>query len=190
MEKLIEKLNKLNLIEKFSLDNKKLALIFIVSLMVVYLDFNFLLKAQMVSANRSAKEISGLSNDIKSLQAGLKNMQAVKAGKVSAKVKAKKVIFESELTALLNDISKLADSNNVRILQIKPTREIKKSAAKFSPVLINIDLIGGYHNFGKFINTLENSEAFMSMENFKIEPQPKDPLRQKVSVTVKTYVRK
>ena len=50
MKNLIEKINKLNLMERFSLDNKKLTLIFIVSAMIIYLDFNFLLKNQAGSA--------------------------------------------------------------------------------------------------------------------------------------------
>lgn len=190
MANLIEKLNKLNLMEKFSLDNKKLALIFIVSLMVIYLDFSFLLKNQMASSNRLTKEITKISNDIKALNIGLKAMQAEGGKKVKVKAKEKKILFEADLTSLLNDISKIGNFNNVRIVQIKPARELQKTPAKFSPVLINMDLVGGYHNFGKFINSLENNEVFMSVESFKIEPQSKDPLRQKINVTIKTYVRK
>lgn len=190
MENLIEKINKLNLIEKFSLDNKKLTLIFIISIMIIYVDFNFLLKKQVTSSNRLTKEITKINNDINALDTGLKNMQIAKAQKGNVKEKTKKIIFESELTALLNDISKLGNFNNVRIIQIKPVRDLQKIPVKFSPVLINMDLVGGYHNFGRFINSLENNEVLMSVESFKIEPQPKDPLSQKITVTVKTYVRK
>ncbi|OQB16564.1 MAG: Pilus assembly protein, PilO [Candidatus Omnitrophica bacterium ADurb.Bin205] len=190
MKNLIEKINKLNLMERFSLDNKKLTLIFIVSAMVIYLDFNFLLKNQASSSARMGKEITRIKNDMKALDTGLKKMQEARAVKAGPKVKSKKVIFEPELPALLNDISKLANFNNVRITQIKPARDLQKSPAKFSPVLISMDIIGGYHNFGRFINSLENNEVLMSVEGFKIEPLPKDPLRQKIAVTVKTYVRK
>ena len=76
------------------------------------------------------------------------------------------------------------------ITQIKPAYELQKTAVKFSPFLINLDLIAEYHNFGKFINTLENNEFLIVIESFKIEAQAKDPLRQKITVTLKTYVEK
>jgi Tfp pilus assembly protein PilO len=192
MGNIIKKINKLNLIERFSLDNKKLALIVIITLVVLYIDFNFLLKNQIAGVNKSKAELTKVSNELKALDAGLKSMQAAKSvQKSTTKAKEKKIIFESELTALLHDISKLANANNVRILQIKPTRDTKKvSSVKFTPVSINMDLICGYHNFGKFMNSLENNQAFMSAESFKIEAQPQDSLRQKVGLTIKTYVRK
>jgi len=192
MNKIIERINKLNLIERFSLDNKKIILIFIVSLALLYFDCNFLLKGQMAGIAKSKSEIIKISNEFKALDAGLKNMQAVKSGTgKNFKARDKKIIFESELVSLMHDISKLANVHNVRILQIKPTREAQKAVAvKFAPVLINMDLICGYHNLGMFINGLENSQVFISAESFKIEPQPQDPLRQKVSLSVKTYVRK
>ena len=189
---LIEKINKLNLVERFSLDNKKIALIFIISLVIIYVDFNFILKPQMAKASKSKVGFTKMNNELKALDAGLKNMQAVKsAQKAAPKAKEKRIIFEPELTALLHDISKLANANNVRVLQIKPARDLRTTATvKFSPVLINLDIICGYHNFGKFVNSLENNQVFISVENFKIESQPKDILRQKISVTLKTYVRK
>jgi len=192
MINLIEKINKLNLIDKFALDNKKIILIVIISFVILYIDFNFLLKNQIAAANKPKADLVEISNEFKVLDAGLKNMQAVKsAQKIPRKAKDNKIIFESGLPSLLHDISKLANANNVRILQIKPTRDVQKdSGVKFTPVSISMDLICGYHNFGKFMNSLENNQAFMSAESFKIEAIPKDTLRQKVSLTLKTYVKK
>ncbi|MDD3088099.1 MAG: type 4a pilus biogenesis protein PilO [Candidatus Omnitrophica bacterium] len=191
-DKLIEKINKINLIERFSLDKQKITLIVILSIAFLYVDFNFLLKGQLAASSKSKAELARIINDLRALDAGLKNMEAIKAGQGSGlKVQEKMVIFESGLTSLLHDISKLANANNVRILQIKPLRDSQKSAAgKFAPVLINMDLICGYHNFGKFLNQLENNQVLISVENFKIELQPQDTLRQKVNLTIKTYVRK
>lgn len=191
-DKIIEKINKINLIERFSLDNQKITLIVILSIAFLYVDFNFLLKGQLAANSKSKAELVKIINDLKALDAGLKNMEALKAGQHGGlKVQEKMIIFESGLTTLLHDISKLANANNVRILQIKPLRDSQKIAiGKFTPVLINMDLICGYHNFGKFLNQLENNQVLISVENFKIELQPQDTLRQKVSLTIKTYVRK
>lgn len=193
MIKLIEKIKKINLIERFALDSKKIVLILIITTMVLYLDFNFLLKAQMNWLKKSTTEIAKLKNDFKALELGLKNMQVVKSQQKNlAQSKAKKIISDFELASLLQDISKIGNANNVRILQIKPSREIQKPSAslKLSPVFINLDLICGYHNLGKFINDLENSQTFISVESFKIEARPEEVLKQKVSLTLKTYVKK
>jgi len=191
MINLIEELKKIDLAERFALDNKKIILILIASLAVIYFDFNFLLKNQISRASKTKAEIIKIRNGFKSLDAGLKAMEAAKAReKSSPKAKEKKVIFESELTALLHDISKIANANNVRLFEIKPSRDAKKGAnGKFAPVAISMNLICGYHDFGKFLNGLENNRVFIAAESFKIEAQPGDPLKQKISLTVKTYVR-
>ncbi len=195
MMKLIEKINRINLIEKFALDNKKIVLILIISSVLLYLDINFLFKAQMNGVKKSGVELVRVKNDLKNLEIGLRNMQDVKSRQKNLsqdKVKAKKIIFESQVALLLQDISKIGNANNIKILQIKPSREAQKVSAqgKFSPVSISLDLICGYHNLGKFINALENNQAFISVEGLKIEAQPQDVLRQKVSLMLKTYVKK
>lgn len=191
--KIIEDIKKVNLIEKFALDSKKIILILIISIMFLYLDFNFLLKAQLNWVKKSSDGIVKIENDLKALDLGLKKMQDLKSQQKNLpKVKAKKIIFDSELPSLLHDISKIGKANNVRILQIKLFHETQKAAAsfKFIPVSISLDLVCGYHNLGKFVNDLENDQTFISVESFKIEAQPEDVLKQRVSLTLKTYVKK
>jgi Tfp pilus assembly protein PilO len=194
MKKLLEKINKIDLAHKFGLDKQKIALVIIISLLLLYADLNFILKAQRSGLSKSSAEVSKLKNDLGLLDAGLKNMEEVRAKqKVAPKSKAKKIIFESQLASLLQDISKIGKANNVKILQIKPSRDPAKASpaqASSSPVLISMDLICGYHNFGKFVNELENNQAFMSVEGFKIEPQAEDDLKQKITLALKTYVKK
>ncbi|MFA5287685.1 MAG: type 4a pilus biogenesis protein PilO [Candidatus Omnitrophota bacterium] len=192
MIKFLEEIKKINLIEKFALDNKKIALIVIIAAMFLYLDFNYLLKAQMSGVKKPADEIVKLKNDFKALDLGLKNMQNIRSQQKNLpQQKAKKIIADYQIASLLQDISKIGNTNNVKILQIKPFREAQKAAAtsKFSPVIINLDLICGYHDLGKFINGLENNQAFISIESFKIEARPEEALNQRVSLTVKTYVK-
>ena len=193
MIKLLEKIKNIDLINKFALDDKKITLILIITIMFLYLDFTYLLKAQMSWSKKSAEGIVKLNNDFKALDLGLKNMQEIKLQQKNfSQSKAKKIIYDSQLASLLQDISKVGNANKVKILQIKPSHETQKGAAssKFSAVLINLDLLAGYHDLGKFINDLENNPTFISVESFKIEAQPGDALKQKVSLTLKTYVKK
>jgi len=191
MNKLIKKISVYNPVERFNLDNKKIMLICIIFIIFVYMDYSFILKPQMQSLGAKKREVTVLKNNLKSLEADLNNMRQLKAsGKVTVVRKSKKIIFDLQLPSLLHDISKLANANNVRIVNIKPVREeVKGAPVKLHPVSIMLDLECGYHNFGKLINALENNEVFLAVEGFKIEAQKKDPLRQKISLTLKTYVR-
>ncbi len=193
MSKIIDQIKKINLVEKFALDSKKIVLILIISVIFLYLDFNYLLKAQVGGVKKSADEIIKLQNDLKALDLGLKNMRDLKSQqKNQPQSKVKRTIIDSELASLLQDISKFGNANNVEILQIKPYRDTQKAAAalKFSPVFISLDLVAGYHNLGKFINDLENSQTLISLENFKIEARPGDSLKQRATLTLKTYVQR
>lgn len=202
MINLVEKIRNIKILNELELDNKKLLLIFIISAAVLYLDLNFILKAQLSGLNNKNAEIVRLKGELTNLERDLKSMDEAKARQnLAAKApipKAKKIILESHVSDLLQDISKLANSNDVRILQIKPTRQEKATPAdsKFitggnlSSLLIYMDLSGGYHQLGKFINDLENAQAFVVVQELKIESQPGNYVRQKAALTLKTYVKK
>jgi Tfp pilus assembly protein PilO len=193
MNGLLEKIKKIDLIERFALDTKKIVLIIIISVMFLYLDFAYLLKAQSEGLKKISSEVGKINNDLLGLEMGLKNMEAIRAQQKNLpKKKAKRMISESQLSSLLHDISKIGNAHNVRILYIKPSREMQKGAvvAKLTPVFINLDLVVGYHDLGKFINGLENDRTFISVESFKIEARPEEALKQRVNLTLKTYVTK
>lgn len=190
---LLEKIKKIDLIERFALDSKKIVLIIIISVMFLYLDFAYLLKAQSEGLKKISGEVGKINNDLKGLEMGLKNMDAIRLQQKNLPRKnAKKMISESQFSSLLHDISKIGNAHNVRILYIKHSREMQKGAVapKLIPVFINLDLVASYHDLGKFINGLENDRIFISVESFKIEARPEETLKQRVSLTLKTYVTK
>jgi Tfp pilus assembly protein PilO len=193
--KLVEELNKIDLVNKLALDQKKIILIIIMSVMFLYLDFNFIFKAQTAGLNKTTQELLKVKNDFKVFDAGVKSMQAIKAsqGSTKSQVKLKNAIYEIQIASLIQDISKIAQANNVKIMQIKPSKDNAKAssvAGKFSPVFIWLDLTCGYHDLGRFINALENNQVLISVDNLKIGSQQQDVLKQKVTLTLKTYVKK
>ncbi|MDI6605882.1 MAG: hypothetical protein QME65_01900, partial [Candidatus Omnitrophota bacterium] len=88
-------------------------------------------------------------------------------------------------------------NNAVELIQMKPSRQNSPAAKdkvakteKFTPILIKLDILCGYHELGHFINDLENNPVFMAVEDLKITPQQKDYFKQKVELALKTYVEK
>lgn len=179
------------------LDKQKRVLIIIFCVLIVYVEANYILKAQIAGLKSLDPKISRLENDLKNLNRDLENMRVAK-GKPALETRkaagsSSKIITESQISGLLRDISSEANKFDVRVIQIRPLRETEKSAIpgdKLTPVLINLDLICDYHHLGRFINSLENSPVFMGVAELKISAQIPDYLKQKVGLVIRTYVNK
>lgn len=189
-------MNVLDYLDKFKLDNKKMILVGIASIFLVYLDIVFIMRPQLSAIKASFEKISKLKKDIAMVASELAKIKSQGALQVKA-AKFKKIISEDQLPGLLQEIYTVARSNKINILQLKPSRESKEKKEKTSaqperiiPISVKLDLEGDYHNFGSFINGIENAEQFMAVEEIKIVQSPDNYLQQKEFVTVKTYVKK
>ncbi len=185
-----------NLFKNFGLDNKKVFLI-ILACLIIFLDFTFLLKNQLLSLKGLKPQVLKLKADLDTLSVNLNKMQELKDKRVGAKHEAalsvKKIIYEEQLTLLLQNISDTANRSDVRILQIKPSKGLPgkdSGMAKFTPLLISLDLLCDYHSLGRFINALENTQVFIAVQSIRIAPQQKDYLKERVNLVLRTYINK
>lgn len=115
-----------------------------------------------------------------------------------------RMISKGQLPLLLEEISNMAKSNNVTLMQIKQVKEakqgkeIKQKEKENNPSVpnnllalnIGLDLSGSYHDFGRFINDLENTDKFIAVEDMSIRPQAVDSLLQNAGIVLKIYVKK
>jgi len=107
----------------------------------------------------------------------------------------KKIASEGELLSLLEQVSQIAKNNSVRVAQINPQKSARppvkagQPQSIFVPVLIKLDLSCGYHSLGIFINDLENSDYALSCEDIRITPDLSIGQRERVLLTLKTYVK-
>jgi len=200
---MIENLKKnkiFQLVDSLDLDNKKLLLIAIVAIVVFYIDFSFILKVQMNSINKLNSKIKTVKQDLTNFERDYKSLQDFnkRQGMSSSakEVRPKRLIFEYQVASLLQDIAKSANANNIRIVQMKNSKEPQvksdKSGAigKFPALFITLDLICDYHSLGKFINDLENGDVFVAVQDLRINYQEQDPNKQKVVLILKSYVKK
>ncbi len=179
------------------LDKQKKILIVIFCIFIVYVELTYILKAQISGSNSSNPKITRLEKDLKNLNRDLANMRSSK-GKLGSAVqkpvlKSSKILTEGQISGLLQDISNEANKLNIRIIQIRPSRETQTAKStlpsdKLVPILINLDLICDYHNLGRFINQLETSDVFMGVQEMKVSTRLPDYLKQKVVLVIKTYV--
>ncbi|MDI6605881.1 MAG: hypothetical protein QME65_01895, partial [Candidatus Omnitrophota bacterium] len=91
------------------LDNKKVFLILLASLVALYLDYSFVLKLQFQNLRNTAPKIEKLKSDLSNLSLQLSRMEQTKAKYLAQQQKllkeAKKVISEGQIPSLLEEIA-------------------------------------------------------------------------------------
>ena len=188
-------LNKLNKLNKIEWDNKKVLVVILICLIIIYIDFSFLIKSQRQAITSVGEKTIKLKQDIDALTKDLATMQQAQT-KQEVALKVKKIISEEQMPMLFQEISNIANKNNIKIMEMIPSKESKAKeekalvAPKTPLAFITLDLFGGYHNLGRFINDLENAEILMAVENLKIVPQQNDYFKHGITLILKTYVKK
>ncbi len=188
------------LLDKFDLDNKKVILIMIVFLTLAYLDYALVIKSQIDILNSIGPKIQAAKIEVENIN---RQVVAIRAAigkrKNSPQRKPKVIISETEVSNLLEDISNIANKNNVRISEIKPSRASSAKSTKpvagqhvnsNNSILVPLEVSGSYHSIGKFISDLENQTKLIVVDDFKIYSSQGDYFTQKANITLKIYVKK
>ena len=107
----------------------------------------------------------------------------------------KKMALPDQMSWIIEEISRLANKQGVKISQIRPER--KSTGAKsskesikqknYSLVMFDLELLAGYHQLRKFLAALENHPILMEIEELEIKRGSKDPFEHKVKLELKTY---
>jgi len=192
--------NLLDKLKGLELDNKKMLLIALACLLVIYLDFSFIIKLQLGGIKSSTPKITKLKKDINTLAKDLSWMQDLerRQGKDKAKTapnKGREIISEDKILVLLQEISDIANKNKIKLVQINTSKDAKVqeeviAGERLLPVIITMDLNCGYHSLGSFMNALENARYFIDVQDMKIMRNPRDYLIQNVNLVLKTHAKK
>jgi Tfp pilus assembly protein PilO len=184
-------------LEKIISDKKKLLLVIIMGGVVIYADFAFILTTQMRSLNNTKVEMAKTKNNLDNLNRELALMRDNKLARESDinSNEIKKAIPEGGVAILLEIVSGIANKYKIKILQMKPgyeSRENPKSAKvnKLLPLTITIELNADYHNLGRFIKDLEDSEYFMAVDELKINAEQNNFIQQKIYLSVRSYAQR
>ncbi|MCM8795181.1 MAG: type 4a pilus biogenesis protein PilO [Candidatus Omnitrophica bacterium] len=175
----------MNLLDRLELDKKKIVLVILGIVLLFYLDFNFLLKLQFRKIKGATIKITKLKKDINTLNKDLEAMKARQQNLQKTALKAKRIISEEKIPALLENIADMANKNNVIIISMAHSRDPRTKEVK-----LKLDLSSNYHRLGRFINAIENAEVFMAVEGLEIVREQSNYLLQNVKLLLKTYVKK
>lgn len=181
------------IVAKLQLDTKKLILIFVLFFVVIYLDFTFLINMQSSNIKSLKPKIAKFKKDIDALNKSLSAGGNINTDQNQANVL--RIISKDQVSLLLEEISTLANNNDVKIMQIKAVKDFKKTdktpqSDKFEPLFVSLDISGTYHDVGAFINDLESGPVFIAVSDLDIKYNDSDSSRQSVNLLLKTYVKK
>lgn len=98
----------------------------------------------------------------------------------------RRIPSEKAMSWLLIELSRVARETGIRYLSITPQAEDRKES--YTRVPIRIEIQCGYHNLGRFLSKIENSQRFMSVDNITISPDSSNPLKHRVSMTISTFM--
>ena len=153
-------------------------------------------RLQLGALKKLEPKITKLRKDLGALDKGLIIMRDFKNKHKETLTRSKKIIPEDQIDYILQELSIIAKNDDVKIIQMKPVKEPQAKpvngavALRYAPLSINLDLVCDYHHLGKFINNLENAEILFAVESMRITRQENNYFQQKVSLVLKTYVKK
>ena len=204
----MNKINIQELLEKISKNVKLRELLFrkkhyisgpipiiIVVLIILWLDFSFVLRLQMRALAAINPKIVKLRNDLEEVNSSLIRMQRQETSIADAQVK--RMATPGQMSWIIEEISRLSHQQGVRIFQIKPLRarsvvETSQSlpGATYLSNLIGLELSAGYHQLGRFLAELENHPILLEIVELDIKRSDKGPFEHEISLKLKTYVNK
>ena len=102
---------------------------------------------------------------------------------------------EDELPGVIETISELADQNGVKLQSILPQRTMPappKVAASPTPALykdipLQLEALGGYHQLGSFVASLESAAQPIRVRSFRLSANPREARRHNLRMTVAGY---
>ena len=159
-------------------DGKNRYFVFVGILFAVFLlDYFLLMKPQLSALKKISPEIKSVSDNIKKAKEDIKKLKTYRADlqKVSEKFATAnlKVKSRNEVSFILEYIAYVASEAGVKIDQIMPdtlSQELltENDQRKYYDLPIYMEARSSYHNFGHFLNKIEQNDISLRIGTFSI----------------------
>ena len=191
LTKIGKKIKAQEMLTKIPQDRNKIILAVLIIIIILYLDFSLILKPQMRMLAAITPKIVKLRKDLHDLNSNIIKMQEQEVGFKDTRFK--KLATPDQISWLIEEISRLANQQEVRISQIRPVRTLSAATTytmtgNYSPELITLEVTAGYHQLGRFLAEFENHPILMEVEDLDIKHSEKNPFEQKIKLDLKIYV--
>jgi len=167
----------------------------LLALLAVVIYISFIFKPQLERVLGAVSDAGSISGELKEAESNIKNIPIFKKNIEAYEEKVdryeKMLPAEQEIPSLLENLSSIAKSANIKIVGIIPVagKEDKaKKAMVYQEIPILINAKSGYHELGKFLSSMENSDRFMKVADIQIKSNVQSPKKHDVEILVLTYI--
>lgn len=166
-------------------------------LLVFLINYFLLLNPLLGSLNKVNEQIAELRHNIQDVKNDVARVgqNRDQLEKIKNQVKEVKVKIRSaqEVPLILEDISRSASDQGVKIDQLMPLKDQKVLLAKqkdveYYALPILIQARSPYHDLGRWLAQLEEKKIFYNVGSLSIATNPKDTMRHQVQLTLKAAI--
>ena len=180
-----------------NLDDKNRRYVFggLLLLIVVVYILLFLIP-QFHIMNKTSGEIALLKKDMDEAKANQEHLPQYNKSVAELQVKMvelnKSVKSRNEVPIIMETITRLADQSHIKIDQVMPISDqikllVENNQKKYFALPISVEAQGGYHDFARFINQLENADIMLEINQFTITSR-ENVKNHKIRLIIKTVV--
>ena len=170
------------------------ALFVLVLILILLIDFFAFMQFQLKGLKTSSEEIKKATEDIERFQTDQQRI-----GQIKGTLKNSKEQFEElnanvralqDVPLIMQEMNALATDANLTVDQISPLRDkqedfFSSGDIKLYSLPIVLSFHSGYHNFGKFLNALENSKLMFLVQDLVLAGNDKQNVDIGVTMTVR-----
>ncbi len=166
-------------------------------IVIVVFDIFTLMRFQLKLVNSLNAKSSQLSKDIIDLTTNKQRLAQFKSQLEIARHRRESfdlmVHRKDKVPMVLKKISSIANEQGVNVIQLMPQKLsaaplIKNEDGAYYSMDISVRLRAGYHQFGKFLNRMEQDRLFWQIDELSLEADQKDPQRQDIKMNMKILI--
>ena len=185
----VEKLN--NFLENRD-EKQKHFIVGLLFVVVLLADFFILIRPVIYVFTQTVPQLSAQKLALDSLRDDMKNKETI--GKRWEVVREKfaetqkQFIPQSEVSSLLESLSKLAQESQVKIITLKPL-ETSDAGSGLLRIPIRMSAVAGTHDLGSFLAYLEGGRTYFKVTDMKISTNVMDEHRHVIELSIETYAK-
>lgn len=150
-------------------------------LFIFLIDYFLIMNPQLKTLRTLNPKIRLLAEDLKTAKDDITRMEQYQSSVATFRAQVEllnsSLISKEGIPLVLENISRTANKFGVKIDQLKPLKEeqglvLENKEGKFSALPILVNAQGSYHNMGRFINQIEENNAFLSIVDLKFTAGP------------------
>ncbi len=160
--------------------------------LILLLDFVVLIRPVIGMFTETIPKLSSQREKLRNMQDDMKNAGVIDKQWQEAREKLaeteKQFIAKNELPSLLENLSKLAQNSQFKIITLKPL-ETRDAGSGLVRIPIHMSAVAGTHDLGRFLAQLEGGPICFKVLDLRITANGSDERRQIIDLSIETYAK-